>query len=217
MLNRVLLMMMRNLNNTLSLLTEPSLSLSSEALEYYLPLKSARRMTTAQLQDAENRLIRVLCRFRAEALKQQKAPVHSLTLAFPEGDEEDWRWLLLLSAQICLCHYSLKKSAAFDSDSDEEREHAASGLAVQLSGKGEQVPLCRVLLVFLLPRFCQFRRRAWHQYMRSLRVAAGAGIQVPPVVRENWRREFYIRWISDIWIHTQTQCGNHIGSREENT
>lgn len=217
MLNRVLLMMMRNLNKTPSLLTEPGLSLSPEALGYYLPLKSAVRMTAAQLQDAENRLIRVLCRFRAEALKQQKAPVHSLSLTFPEGDKEGWRWLLLLNAQICLCHYSLKKSAAFESDSDEERGGAASGLTVQLSGKGEQAELCRVLLVFLLPRFCQFRRRAWHQYMRSLRVAAGAEIRVPPVVRDNWRREFYIRWISDIWTNTQTQCGTHIGAREENT
>lgn len=210
-------MMMRNLNNTLTALVDAGLPLTPEALAYYLPLKSAGRMTAAQLQEAENRLIRVLCRFRAETLKQKNEAAHSLTMEFPAGYDEDWRWLLLLSAQICLCDYSLKKSAAFDSGRHDEQACAASGLAVQFSGKGEQPALCWSLLVFLQPRFCQFRRRAWYQHMRSLREAAGAEIRVAPVVRENWRREFCIRWIGDAWTNTQTQCGAHTALWEENT
>ncbi|EGT3611630.1 hypothetical protein FAP59_18795 [Morganella morganii] len=205
-------MMMLNLNKPTDL-TLPGLSLSPDALARYLPLKFSGRVTPAYKQEAKIRLIRVLCQFRTETLKQRTSNAYSLTIGFPDDYDEDWRWLLLLSAQVCLCRYSLKKILGNkDHDGQDNIDYR---LAVDISGRGTQPELCRILLEFLWPRFCHYRRRGWHHYVRSLREMAGSEIGVAPVVRETWRREFCVQWILSVWTDIQTRWATHIELGEE--
>lgn len=200
-------MMTQNLNKPLYCALSAGLPLSPEVLACYLPVKSFGRG-----QKEERKLINVFCRFWAEAAHHHTGEPNSRMMAFPDDYDEDWQWLLLLSAQICLCHYSLKKMPDFD---DDERNHTDHRFSVFLSGRGAQPELCQALLVFLWPRFRQLRRRAWHHYVHFLREIAGTNIQMATVVRENWRREFCLQWVLTVWTDTQMQYTTLTASEEE--
>ena len=202
---------MRNLNKRLYCSLSADLSLSPDVLASYLPLKSSGRGGGVHKREEERKFINVLCRFWSEANRHQKGELNSRVIAFPDDYDEDWRWLLLLSAQVCFCHYSLKKASVPEGE-DNNTDHKFN---VYLSGAGAQPELCQTLLVFLWPRFRQLRRRGWHHYVHFLRKIAGTDIQMAAVVRENWRREFCIQWVLTVWNDTQVQYAIDTASEEE--
>lgn len=176
-------MMKRNWNK------RPVRSLSLTTLESYLPLNTAGRAKTGYEQDVAYRMKRVLRLFRAEALNNQSDVTCSVTVLPPVNQDEDWRRLVLLIAEICNCHYSLRKT----------RECGSNGIEVCFTGDGVQPELCTKLLAFLWPRYCQCRYRAWQNYVRSTRRKAGSNIQVTPKVRAEWQQDYSLRWIFNHW------------------
>lgn len=205
-------MMIQNSNNSMDSLTTFNL-LSQEALAGYLPVRLSDQRKRFHQKEVEFRLIRILRRFGMVASEQQNRAESSLILPFPDDYDEDWRWLLLLCSQICLCQYSLEKNPEF-SDSKEQKK-AGHKLTVYIWGQGRQPILCRALLIFLWPRFCQFRYSAWLRYTRYLRRKTRGERRIAPVVRENWRRKFCLQWISALWSEIQTSCTALIASGED--
>ncbi|EJM8622160.1 hypothetical protein ACV772_003625 [Proteus mirabilis] len=204
-------MMIQNLNNSMDSLTAFNL-LSQEALADYLPVKLSDQRERFHQKEIEFRLIWILRRFGIVASEQQNRAGSSLILPLPDDYDEDWRWILLLCTQICLCQYSLEKNPEF-SDCKEQRK-AGHKLRVYIRGLGRQPILCRALLIFLWPRFCQFRYSAWLRYTRGLRRKTGGERRITPVVRENWRRKFCLQWISALWSEIQMSYTTHIASGE---
>ncbi|MFN7050031.1 hypothetical protein ACK4QX_20270 [Proteus mirabilis] len=195
--------MIQNSNNSMDSLTTFNL-LSQEALAGYLPVKLSDQRKRFHQKEVEFRLIRILRRFGMVASEQQNRAESSLILPFPDDYDEDWRLLLLLCTQTCLCQYSLEKNPEF-SDIKEQKK-AGHKLRVYIRGLGRQPISCRALLIFLWPRFCQFRYSAWLRYTRDLRRKTGGERRIAPVVRENWRRKFCLQWISTLWSELQTSC-----------
>ena len=168
---------------------QPSQSLSLATLESYLPLNTVGRTKIGYEQDVVYRMKRVFRFFWTEARKNLNEVSRTVSVLPPVNQDEDWRLLVLLTAEICNSHYSLHKTGKSESD----------GIEVCFTGYGTQPELSMKLLVFLWPRYCQCRHRAWQKYVRSMRRRAGAEIQVTSKLRVLWQRDHSLQWILTIW------------------
>lgn len=164
-------------------------SISMTTLESYLPLNTVGRLKTGYEQGVAYRMKMVFRFFWAEARKNLNDELRTASVLPPDNQDEDWRRLVLLVAEICNIHYSLRRMEIAGKDE----------IKVYFTGYGVQPELSTRLLVFLWPRYCQCRHRAWLKYMRSMRQKTGTEVQITPKLRALWQQDYSLQWVLTIW------------------
>lgn len=165
-----------------------STALSPAVLACYLPLNRGG-IKIGYEQEVMQRLTDICRLFRAGSRKYDHEKIACFSVRPPENQDADWRRLVLFSAEICRCGYTLRKTEAA----------GEPYIEVCFTGKGRQAELSAELLGFIWPRYYQSRRRAWRKYMRTVRRKAGAKILLSNKARTLWHRNYALQWIVTLW------------------